>query len=258
MSKLLFLGTGGSMGVPVIGCHCPVCTSTDPHNKRLRPSALIEANGKKLLIDCGPDYRQQALRYGIEQLDGVVLTHAHNDHTAGIDELRVYYMHTHKSLPLLLSPETAQDLKARFSYIFTKERFYKLLPTFDLHVLPGDVGEIEFLGFPIRYYSYFQAGMKVQGFRFGNLAYVSDIHDYDESIFPFLEGVEILILSALRIQPSPLHFTVDEAAAFAKKVKAKMTWLSHLAHELDYQETNQRLPSNVQLAYDGLTIDFTF
>jgi len=258
MSKLLFLGTGGSMGVPVIGCHCPVCTSTDPHNKRLRPSALIQANGKKLLIDCGPDYRQQALRYGIEQLDGVVLTHAHNDHTAGIDELRVYYMHTHQSLPLLLSPETAQDLKARFAYIFTKERFYKLLPTFDLCELTGDVGEMEFLGFPIGYYSYFQAGMKVQGFRFGNLAYVSDIHDYDESIFPFLEGIEILILSALRLQPSPLHFTVDEAAAFAKKTTAKMTWLSHLAHELDYNETNQRLPGNVQLAYDGLEIDFTF
>ena len=245
------------MGVPVIGCHCPVCTSTDPRNKRLRPSVLLKVENKNILIDCGPDFRQQALAFGIEKLDGVILTHAHNDHTAGIDELRVYYMHTHHSLPLLLSEETAKDLKNRFAYIFSKERFYKLLPTFELHAFSEDQGSLDFLGLPIRFQSYVQAGMKVHGFRIGNLAYVTDIHDYDEkAIFSFLEGVEVLVLSALRLQPSPLHLTVDEARLFAEKAGVKQTWLTHLAHELEYAETNRRLPQNVQLAYDGLKIDF--
>lgn len=257
MSKLLFLGTGGSMGVPVIGCHCPVCSSDDPHNKRLRPSALLKVGGKNILIDCGPDFRQQALKFGIDQLDGTILTHAHNDHTAGIDELRVYYMHTHHSLPLLLSDETAQDIKARFAYIFTKERFYKLLPTFELHEFTGERGEVEFLGLQIGFHSYLQAGMTVHGYRIGNLAYLTDIKDYDEAIFPFLKGVDLLVLSALRFTSSPLHFTVDEASSFAQQAGAKMTWLTHLAHELDYEETNARLPENVRLAYDGLEIDFT-
>lgn len=259
MNKLLFLGTGGSMGVPVIGCHCPVCTSTDPRNNRLRPSALLQVDGKTLLIDCGPDYRQQALRYGIEKLDGVILTHAHNDHTAGIDELRVYYMHTQQSLPVLLSEETAKDLRIRFAYIFSKDRFYKLLPTFELHEIAGNQGSVNFLGLPIRFQGYAQAGMQVHGFRIGNLAYVTDIHDYDEKmIFPFLEGVETLVLSALRLTSSPLHFTVEEATLFAQKAGVKQTWLTHLAHELDYAETNRGLPENVRLAYDGLEIDFNY
>lgn len=244
------------MGIPVIGCKCPVCTSQDPHNKRLRPSALIKTADKKILIDCGPDYRQQALKFGIDKLDGVILTHAHNDHTAGLDELRVYYMHTHRSLPVLLSKETAADIRARFAYIFHQDRFYKLLPTFELHEFEGDLGELNFLGIPIAYTSYVQAQMTVHGFRIGNLAYVTDIRDYDEAIFQFLKGVDTLVLSALRLAPSPLHLTVEQAKEFALKSGVKNTWLTHLAHELDHDAINASLPRNVQLAYDGLEIQF--
>lgn len=255
-AQLLFLGTGSSLGIPVIGCKCSVCKSQDSRNKRMRPSALIKKGEQKILIDCGPDFRQQALQYGIDSLDGAILTHAHNDHTAGIDELRVYYMHTHKSLPLLLSQETEEDIRTRFAYIFHQDRFYKLLPTFELHVFKGDVGEIDFLGFKIGYYSYTQAKMKVHGLRFGNLAYVTDIRDYDEGIFEFLNGVDTLVLSALRDTPSHLHLSIEEACRFAEKSLVKHTWLTHLAHDLDHELITASLPTNVQLAYDGLKIQF--
>lgn len=253
----LFLGTGSSMGVPMIGCHCPVCSSSDPHNKRMRPSVLLKIDNKKILVDCGPDFHVQALLYHLDQLDGVILTHGHYDHTAGVDELRIYYMRSRKPLPCLMSSQTATDITTRFGYIFEPDASYDQLVTkFDVQILPEDKGKVDFLNLPIRYFSYKQAQMQVNGFRFGNLAYVTDIREYSPSIFKELEGVEVLILSALRYTPSPLHFSVDEAIEFSKKVGAKMTWLIHIAHELDHEKTNTYLPENVRMAYDGLEIDF--
>jgi phosphoribosyl 1,2-cyclic phosphate phosphodiesterase len=255
--KFLFLGTAGSMGIPVIGCHCSVCASKDPHNKRKRPSALITIDDKKILIDCGPDFHAQAIQYQIDQLDGFILTHGHYDHTSGIDELRVYHMHSGKALPCLLSQSTARDIMNRFSYIFTPDSEYdKLVAKFDLQILPYERGEVQFLDIPIHYFSYEQARMQVNGFRFGNLAYVTDIRKYPNTVFEDLKGVETLVLSALRFAPSHLHLSVDEAVDFANRVGAKMTWLTHLAHELDHEKTNVYLPENIKLAYDGLEINF--
>ncbi len=253
--RFRFLGTGGSMGIPVIGCRCKVCQSTHSEDKRLRSAGIISLKDKKILVDCGPDFREQALRYEIDHLDGVVITHAHHDHTSSIDELRVFYMRSGEPIPCLVSKETGDDLKKRFDYIFCKRKKNVLIPKVDLIELPDDRGEITFEGLRFKYFTYEQANMKVNGFRIGNFAYVTDIHDYPESIFEDLRGVEVLVLSALRFTPSYIHFTVDEAVDFANRVGAKKTWLTHIAHELQHEHTNAYLPSDVRVAYDGFEID---
>ncbi len=258
-ARFLFLGTGGSMGVPLIGCSCPVCLSPSPFNKRLRSSALCTVGDKCFLIDCGPDFRSQALTHHIDRLDGVLFTHAHNDHTAGMEDLRIFNWRTDKALPCLLSIETADDIKRRYYYIFEPEGdeiYRKMLARFDLEYLVGDRGTLNFQGMPVGYFTYAQGGMRVNGFKLGNLAYVSDIRDYDESIFEELRGVDILVMSALRYSASHMHFSVDEAVAFSKKVGASHTWLMHVAHELDHDEANAYLPENIRMAYDGLELNF--
>ncbi len=253
----LFLGTGASAGVPIIGCTCAVCSSQDPRNQRLRPSGLIRMGDRTLLIDVGPDFRQQALRHRISHLDGLLLTHTHYDHIAGIDELRVLNFRMKKSFPCLLSAASYRDLKTRYYYLFEEEAApeYKAA-RLDCHVLPDDQGEIEFLGLKIGYISYTQADMQVNGFRIGDFAYISDIREYNEKIFDSLRGVRTLVLSALRAEPSRVHLTLDEAVAFAERVGAKHTWLTHLSHALDHEKACQLLPSHVQLGYDGLEFSF--
>ena len=253
----LFLGTGASAGVPVIGCACAVCSSKSEQNKRLRPSGLIQIGGKSLLIDIGPDFRQQALHHKITHLDGLLLTHTHYDHIAGIDELRVLNYRQKKSFPCLLSNASYRDLKTRYYYLFEEnpEGEYRAAQL-DCHILPSDFGKIDFLGVPIQYISYRQADMQINGFRIGSFAYVSDIRDYDEKVFPALRGVETLVLSALRAEPSRVHLTLDEAVAFSQKVGAKQTWLTHISHAVDHDAACKLLPPTVQPGYDGLSLTF--
>lgn len=254
---LQFLGTGGSMGIPVVGCSCSVCRSSHSKNYRLRPSALLKVGKQNILIDAGPDFRYQALRWGVDRLDGVIFTHAHHDHTAAVDELRVYTLRSASFLPCLLSKKTLFDLKRRFYYIFEEAKgLPKLTTHFAPICLPSLSGEVDFLGLKIRYVSYEQAGMQVNGFRFGNLAYLTDIKRYDETIFQMLDGVEHLIVGALRYTDSEQHFSVDQAIAFAKKSGAEKTWLTHIAHELDHDRVNAYLPLNMRMSYDGLELHF--
>ena len=171
--SFLFLGTGASVGIPVIGCQCTVCTSLSPYNHRLRPSGLIRLQGKTFLIDVGPDFRQQALKFKIDHLDGLLLTHTHYDHIAGIDELRIFYVRGGEALPCLLSQESYDDLKRRYYYIFQPIGEMATLSTqLDLHFLPELDGEVEFLGVRIDFCSYFQGHMKVTGYRFGDFFYI--------------------------------------------------------------------------------------
>lgn len=257
IAKFLFLGTGGSMGIPVIGCHCSVCSSKNPHDKRTRTSALIKTGNQNILIDCGPDYHQQALKFHIETLDGLILTHSHNDHTAGLDELRIYTARSRKSLPCLLSKETAEEIRSRFSYFFhSRSQSQMIVSKVNLSILEKERGDVDFLGLKIRYFTFEQAIMKVNGFRIGNLAYVSDIRTYPETIFEDLADVDFLILSALRYTPSELHFSIDEAIDFSRRVGARKTWLTHIAHEVEHDQANAYLPENIQLAYDGLEFEF--
>lgn len=255
--KFLFLGSGGSMGIPIIGCDCVVCRSESHYNKRLRPSGLLKILEKSILIDCGPDFRQQMLTYKIKHLDGLIFTHAHYDHTGGFDEIRIINARSHSPLPCLLSEATADELKMRFPYVFdTRGPLASLTTKVSLQYLESTRGYVDFLGIPIRYMTYEQGGMLVNGFRFGNFAYISDIRHYPETIFEDLKGIETLVISCLRYQPSTLHFNVEEAVGFSEKIGVSQAWFTHIAHELDHDLTNSRLPPNFQLAYDGLEIDF--
>lgn len=254
---LLFLGTGGSAGVPIIGCKCAVCRSSSPFNKRSRPSALLTLGKKVILIDSGPDFRSQALHYGINTLTGVILTHTHYDHVGGLDELRVFYFMQHLKLPILASIETYEELRTRFHYLFkTRQADGSLQSQFDFQILENDFGTTHFLGIKVDYVSYTQADMKVTGYRFGNLAYISDIREYEQRVIDELQGIETLIISALRYTRSEVHFSIEEALEFSAKVGAKKIFFTHISHELDHEETNQQLPENVRLAHDGLEIPF--
>lgn len=247
------------MGIPIIGCDCSICTSDNPSNKRLRPSALITINDRNFLIDAGPDLREQALRYQLKMLHGLLLTHAHNDHVAGLDELRMFFKYHGAPIPLLMSPETYHDVAARFAYIFKdSQQVSGLVPQFDIKLLAESQGEVEFADLKIGYVSYKQAGMRVNGFRFGDLAYISDIHDYSDAIFQQLTGVKTLVVTAIRFTPSPIHFSIDEAIAFSQKVGAEHTWITHIGHELEHEKANAYLPPHIRLAYDGLKIEFNY
>lgn len=255
--QFLFLGTGGSCGVPMIGCTCEVCRSASPKNKRTRSSGLITVGKKRFLIDVGPEFRQQALLHQITHLDAVLLTHAHADHIAGIDDLRAFYFLTEKKLPCFLSEETLSEVRLRYHYLFTDITPKKSISAqLSFTVLRQDFGHFDVEEVPIFYFSYFQMQTKVTGFRVGKFAYVCDIRDYSEDVIKALKGIDILVISALRHSVSPLHFTVDEAILFARKVEAKQTYLTHIAHELEHDTTEALLPPDVRMSYDGLVLNF--
>lgn len=257
--RLLFLGTGSSGGVPMVGCTCSTCRSPDEKNKRLRPAALIHLANQTLLIDAGPDFRAQALRYGIHRLDGLLLTHTHFDHVAGLDELRAYYLLHRLIVPVLASKETLKALKKRYDYLFCeKYAGVSLTAQLDFHVLEHDHGMTQFCSLPIEYVTYEQGGCPVNGFRFGSLAYLTDVKQFSENIFHHLQGVETLVVNALREEPSYMHLSLHEAVAFAQKIGAKQTYFTHISHELEHQAINARLPQGFALAYDGLEIPFSF
>lgn len=257
-AKFLFLGTGGSLGVPIVTCKCAVCTSISQFNKRLRPSAFLSIDNKNFIIDVGPDFRSQALHYQIDKLDGVLLTHSHYDHIGGMDDLRVFYFFQKKQLPTLLSQETYESIKLRFHYFFLDE-LPSLSPKTQLNIqlLEKDFGQTHFEGVSIKYVSYYQKDMKVTGFIFKKtLAYISDIRQFEKSVLTALKGIDILIISALDYTPSNGHFSIQEAIEFSNSVEAKRTFLTHITHHLDHDETNSKLPPNIRLAHDGLELSF--
>lgn len=255
--KLLFLGTGSSGGVPLIGCDCSVCTSTSPYNKRLRPSVLLKFGGKNILVDPGPDFREQALKFKIKHIDAVIITHAHYDHIGGLDDLRIFYFIQKKPIHCMLSKSTYEEIRIRYFYQFLEPKKHNSQTVkFEYFTLPHERGEVDFHGLHIKYLTYYQGDMPVMGLRIGNLAYISDINLYNESIFEDLKGVETLVVSGLRHTPSPVHFSVEDAVKFSQKVGAKKTYLNHIDHELDHEKENRKLPSNIQLSYDGLELEF--
>lgn len=245
-----FLGTGASLGIPVVTCHCGVCTSSDPRNQRLRPSGLISWGERKIVIDAGPDFRQQALRYDLKRVDGVILTHVHYDHVAGLDDVRAYYLATeHHRIPCLLSEEAYHELKLRSHYLFNHNS------KFECHVIPEGAASVKFCGLVWRIVSYTQLGTEVTGYRTGSFAYVMDLKEYEPRILPPLQGVDTLVMSGLRWLPSRAHLSIEEALGLARDVGARETWFSHISHELEHTDASLRLPQGAKLAYDGLEIE---
>lgn len=249
-----FLGTGTSQGVPFIGCHCPVCTSTDARNNRLRCSIWIQTPATSVVIDAGPDFRYQMLRAGIEKLDAIVFTHSHKDHVAGLDDVRAYNYHQKRPMDIWASKETQQALQREFAYVFDNAS-YPGVPQLQLHDIDTqsfNVGDLAFT--PIRVLHY---KMEVLGFRIGAFTYITDANYIAPEERDKIRGSEAVVLNALRNEAHISHFTLTEAIEVAKDLAAPNTYLTHISHQLGlHEEVRKTLPEGIHLAYDGLTLQF--
>lgn len=251
--KVTFLGTGTSTGVPVVGCRCAVCTSSDDRNKRLRQSVKVEANGKYFLIDTTPDLRLQLLREPIPRLDFVLYTHSHSDHLMGLDDIRPFNFRQRETIHAFASPKTAKAIRRAFGYIWSDSQVGGGKPQLELHEVEAPFAHdgIEITPLPVCH-----GDWTILGFRIGDFAYITDTNGIPDSTMRLLEGVEHLALDGLRKSPRhPTHFTIDEAVACAQRIAAKHTWLIHLTHEVDHASTEAALPEGIRLAYDGLVLE---
>ena len=251
-NRLVFLGSGTSQGVPMIGCNCDVCRSDDPRDKRLRASVYVEYEGQKILVDAGPDFRQQMLREGISHVDAILLTHNHKDHTGGLDDIRAMNYIEKKPAHIYCEKYVEDSLRMEYSYAF-EENKYPGAPEWEVHIIdenPFHINGIEIT--PIRGKHY---KLPVLGYRFGNIAYCTDMNHIAEEEFSKLEGLEHFIINCVRRGRHISHFSLEGALAVADRVKARHTWLTHLSHQLPrYSELLKELPQGVGPAYDGLVI----
>jgi len=246
------LGSGTSMGVPVVGCECGVCQSNDSRDKRLRTSAFVRIRDVSILIDTSVDYRQQMLRAGKKWIDAVLYTHHHVDHILGMDDLRSLNLLFHYKIPIYAHSETMENIKRVFSYVFADEEVPSDIPQIEAHVIDEDPFEV--MGVQITPIPLWHGKMKVFGYRIGDFAYCTDVNNIPESSYERLKDLKILVLGALRFRPHPTHFSIAEAIEEAIKIGAEQTYFIHMTHEVPYEETERQLPPNIHLAYDGLKL----
>jgi phosphoribosyl 1,2-cyclic phosphate phosphodiesterase len=250
--KITVLGSGTSVGVPTLGCHCDVCTSADPRDNRLRPSVLLSYQDRQVLIDTTPDFRTQALRVGLQRLDAVLFTHAHADHVMGLDDVRPFNFRQKERIPIYASADTMASIQSCFHYIFDSGKKESNVPQLDARLIDGaafDLFGMEFIPIPILHGS-----QTIYGYRFGAAAYLTDHSDIPESSLEKLRGLDVLFLDALRYKPHPTHSTVDRSTATAQKLAARRAFFTHIGHDLGHARAESLLPPGVRLAYDGLEI----
>jgi phosphoribosyl 1,2-cyclic phosphate phosphodiesterase len=251
--RIKFLGTGTSHGVPVLGCKCKTCTSTDPKNKRYRTSVFVEEKNTPLVIDMPAEFRLRAIEYGIARLDAVLFTHAHADHIAGLDDIRRYNEIQMSFIPVYGSAETLGEIKKRFFYIFEKTQEGGGKPKLKLEeIRPYEdfsVKDLDIMPVLARH-----GELDVIGYRINDFAYITDASFIPERTFDFLKGLKMLVLNALRFEPHPTHFNLEQAVDMAGKIKADMTYFTHITHIMEHNEVEKQLPDSMHLAYDGLEL----
>ena len=252
-TKLTFLGTGTSQGVPMIGCGCEVCRSADARDHRLRASVLVEHEGLTILVDAGPDFRQQMLRENISHLDAILLTHNHKDHTGGLDDIRAFNYLEKKATEIYCEKYVEDSLRMEYSYAFAENK-YPGAPEWRVHTIdekPFEINGVKVIPIRGRHYK-----LPVLGFRFGNIAYCTDMNHIAEEEFEKLKGLDHFVINCVRRGRHISHFSLEGALEVAKKVGARHTWLTHLSHQLPvYTELAAELPAGILPAYDGLVIE---
>lgn len=253
--KVYFLGTGTSQGIPVIGIKDPVCLSTNLKDKRLRTSILIEWRGTSILIDCGPDFRQQMLRIDNDKLDAVLFTHEHADHTAGLDDIRPYCFMESKSMPIYGQKRVIDSLKRRFDYVFETENRYPGAPSVEIHEIEPYI-DFSIEGKTIQPLLVNHGSLPILGYRFNHFAYLTDVKTLDEKTYQQLENLDVLVINALRIQEHPTHNNLEEALIHIQKINPKKAYITHIGFQLGFHDEVQKsLPENVFLAYDELILN---
>jgi phosphoribosyl 1,2-cyclic phosphate phosphodiesterase len=250
---LTVLGSGTSMGVPTIGCDCAVCNSTDPHDRRTRPSILIEYGGHYVLIDTTPDFREQAIRERIRRLDAVLYTHSHADHILGLDDLRPLSFRREGRLPLYAAEPAADYMRYMFRYIFEDSYKFGGMARVELNTITGP---IELFGVKFDPVKVLHGDTEILGFRFGSAAYLTDFSEIPEESFAQLGGLDIVFLDALRHKPHPTHSTVENSLRLVDRLQPRRAFFTHICHDLPHAVTNESLPPNVRLSYDGMKLEF--
>ncbi|MBM1107374.1 MBL fold metallo-hydrolase [Aurantibacter crassamenti] len=251
--QITFLGTGTSQGIPVIGSNHPVCLSNDPKDKRLRSSVLVSWEGFNYVIDCGPDFRQQMLINKVDKLDGLLFTHEHSDHTAGLDDIRPFFFRQ-GDIPIYANEEVIKSLKRRFDYIFADENRYPGAPAVKVNCINAE-SILSLGGKKIIVIEAWHNRLRVNGFRINGFTYLTDLKRVEDNELEKIKGSKVLVINALRIEPHHSHFNLEEALAFVEKVKPEVAYFTHISHMLGFHEAvENELPENVHLAYDGLVI----
>ena len=251
-ASILVLGSGTSVGVPMIGCRCKVCNSLDSRDKRLRPSILVRLGDKRVLIDSAPDFRYQALRYHIDRLDAILFTHSHADHILGLDDVRPFNFMQKTDIPIYASADALATIRRTFQYVFDESPSESSRPRLIAHVF--DSVPIQVAGLQIQPIQVDHGKGVAHGFRFGDCAYLTDHSGIPNGSMQMLAGLDVLFLDALRHNPHPTHSTVDESLRTVELLKPKRAYFTHISHDLMHATLAERLPPNVQIAYDGLEI----